>query len=99
MRNDLTVAIQPDSATPSDGIRFVGNGLSSSLTIDASHAASIDHIQYSDGNGRFVIDGTILRYENVGSIISPASAFLAGIPAEEIGYGDSISLSGISSPP
>lgn len=97
VRSDLTVAIQPDSATPSDGVRFVGNGLSSSLTIDASHAASIDHIQYSDGNGRFVIDGAILRYENVGSINSPASAFLTGIPAAEIGYGESISLSGIPS--
>ncbi|MCA9199164.1 MAG: PKD domain-containing protein, partial [Planctomycetales bacterium] len=94
VQTDLFATILPDSLTPTEGFRFIGSGVSSSLTIDASNASSIEHIQIDDLNGWFVIDGVVLRYEDVGSINSPVSPTLSGLPGGDLAFGDSITLVG-----
>ncbi len=91
---DLIATIQPEAAAPTGGLRFIGNGPDSSLTIDPEFASSIEQFITSNGIGRFVVDSTTFQYQDVGTIASSVSPSINGIPVDPIGYGESLTLVG-----
>ncbi|MCA9152481.1 MAG: VCBS domain-containing protein, partial [Planctomycetales bacterium] len=77
---------------------FVGSGSTSSLSIDPDNANSVLHVQMNAMDGYFVVDGIKLRYENVGTVVSPASAvIISSLPVEPLEYGDSLVV--VATPP
>ncbi|MCA9190151.1 MAG: tandem-95 repeat protein [Planctomycetales bacterium] len=93
-QSNLTVSFQTNESSPRVTIRYLGNGANSSLIIDPSNAASIEHIFSSSQEGRFNIDGRTIIYEDIGNVVSPVSPVISGIPTESLRYGDLLTLVG-----
>lgn len=93
-QSELTVAFEPEGSASWGAVKYLGNGANSSLEIDPSSASSIEHVLSSTEHGRFEIDGQVVHYANVGTVLSSASPTISGVPAGAVGYGDLLTLVG-----